>query len=176
MGHLYPQHAPIGTHWLAIAGKTDGPFLHNLQASANTGRGQFVTVQFDVSAIADNQRITGISESSYLNQSGFRPLSFPTPDAAYYYLKTSATDVITTLASLSIDESTPMHDYAQQSDTKSFGPKQGIHVTANLWMQDGVGIDTFLLDFNVVTVPEPASVLLALFGLLAIAGHRRPPK
>ena len=179
-GFQYPQHTPIGTHWLAIAGKTQPPqqppFLHNLQATAAEDRGQLVTIQFDVSAIAENQRINGVSESSYLYQGGFHdPFTFNVPDAIYY-LKTTARDGITNLASLTINESTPAPGYFQKSDTKSFAAKQKISVETDLWLRDGVAIETFLLDFNVVTVPEPASALMAMVGLLAIVGrcrHRR---
>lgn len=176
-GFQFPKHTPDGTHWLAIAGKTELPqqpqLLHNLQATAAENRGQLVTIQFDVSAIAENQRINGISESSYLAQGGFRdPLTFNVPDAIYY-LKTTARDGITNLASLSINESTPALGYSQKTDTKSFAAKQKISVTANLWLLDGVAIDTFLLDFNVVNVPEPATAIMAMIGLLAIVAPRR---
>ncbi|HEY7089556.1 MAG TPA: hypothetical protein VH518_15775 [Tepidisphaeraceae bacterium] len=49
----YPQHVPIGTHWIAIGGSTaylQAP-LHSLNAAADTDRGQLVVVSFDVAAI-----------------------------------------------------------------------------------------------------------------------------
>ncbi len=63
----FPRHTPIGTHWIAIGGsdaRVQTP-LHSSNAFADSNRGQMVVVNFDVAAIAPNQRINGISESSY---------------------------------------------------------------------------------------------------------------
>jgi hypothetical protein len=170
----FPQHAPIGTHWIAIGGSDEfiqAP-LHSLNASAGEVRGQMVVVNFDVAAIAADQRINGISESSYWYWQGFQDLNLASnpPPSAVYYLQTTARDGATTLASLNIDQSTPDPGFTRKSDTESFAPTRQISVEARLWLQDGVKMNTYLLDFNVVTVPEPTSglvsaALIAAYGL-----------
>ncbi len=160
------QHVPIGTNWLAIAGANSQPALHTLNASAAIGRGQDVTVSFDVAAIDPNQRINSISESSYSIWDGFQSLTGGVPPAgATYYLDTSAFDGAANLASLDIDQSS-----SSDSDTQSFAAKQQISVEADVWLQDGVAMHTYALDFNVVNVPEPtngfvAAVLMATCAL-----------
>ena len=169
----FPQHPPIGTHWIAIGGsdaRVQAP-LHSLNASADVFSGQMVVVNFDVAAIAADQRINGISEHSYWYWQGFQGLvELNPPPGAIYYLNTTARDGATTLASLNIDQSTPDPGFSRKSDTESFAPTQQISVEARLWLQDGVRMNTYLLDFNVVTVPEPLSglvsaVLIAAYGL-----------
>jgi hypothetical protein len=172
----FPQHVPMGTNWIAIGGSTShvqavqAP-LHSLNASAVVGRAQDVLVSFDVAAIDTNQRINGISESNYSYWQGFQSLSGNVPPAgATYSLDTTALDGATSLASLNIDQSIAVPDFSRQSNTQSFAAKQQISVEADLWLQDGVTLDTYLLDFNVVNVPEPtngflAAVLMATCGL-----------
>lgn len=170
-GFQYPQHTPNGTHWLAIAGErfsSPQPSLHSLGAAAAENRGQLVTIRFDVSAIAADKRINGMAESSYLYQSGFSdPQSWEPPDATYY-LKTTIRDGTATIDTLSIDQATVPIGYHQKLDTSQFTPRQKISVESNIWLRDGVAINTYLLDFNLVTVPEPAGVSLALVGLIAL--------
>jgi hypothetical protein len=159
----FPIHAPIGTHWIAIGGsdaRVQSP-LHSLNALATDGRGQMVVVNFDVAAIAPDERINGISESSYWYWQGFQGLDFKLrpPATATYYLQTTAFDGASSLATLSIDQSTPDPSFTAKSDTASFPPIQQISVEARLWLQDGVEMNTFVLDFNVVTVPESTSAV-----------------
>jgi hypothetical protein len=151
----FPRHIPIGTNWIAIGGSTafvQSP-LHSLNASAAAARGQMVVVSFDVAAIAADQRINGISETSYSLWQGFQDLTFDgdPPASAIYYLKTTARDGATSLASLNIDQLT------SQRDTQSFAPTQQLSVESTVWLRDGVKMNTYLLDFNVVSVPEPAT-------------------
>jgi hypothetical protein len=154
-------YTPLGTHWMAIGVGNSQPALHSLVASAASGRGQMVVVSFDVAAIATDQRIKGISESSIESWGGFQgPTGSPTP-GAIYYLKTAALDGATSLASLNIDQLTPGSGFTRKSDTKSFAEKQQISVEASLWLRDGVNLSTYVLDFNVVNVPEPTSGFLA---------------
>jgi hypothetical protein len=165
----FPLHVPMGTHWIAIAVSSLVPPLHSLNASADVGRGQMVTVSFDVAVTDTNQRINGISESSYSYWQGFQSLSGNNPPAsAIYYLRTTALDGATPLATLNIDQSNAPGFFTRESDTESFAPRQQITVEARLWLQDGVQMNTYVLDFNVV--PEPASgflgaVLMASYGL-----------
>lgn len=98
---------------------------------------------------------------------GFRDPNGNVPtSSAIYYLTTTALDAGNTLALLNIDQSTP-NVFPSQSDTESFAPQQQITVEARLWVQDRVKMDTFVLDFNVISVPEPTSGLVAA-ALLAI--------
>jgi hypothetical protein len=170
----YPIHYPIGTHWIAIGG-SDSRFqapLHSLNASADFGRGQMVVINFDVTAIAADDRINGISESSYWYWQGFQGPGFELqpPAGAIYHLRTTAFDGPTSLATLNIDQTTPDPGFSRKSDTESFAPTQQISIEARLWLQDGVRMNTYVLDFNVVTVPEPAcgflaGALIAAYGL-----------
>jgi hypothetical protein len=137
-----------------------------------------VVVRFDVAAIAPDQRINGISESNYPDWQGSQGLGsdlFPA-DGAIYYLKTTALDGATTLASLNIDQSTSPW-FERESATQSFAARQQISVEATLWLRDGVRMDTYLLDLNVVNVPEPtsgflAAALMAMCGLVRNRGRR----
>ena len=177
----FPQHAPIGTHWIAIGGSTSSVQspLHSLNASADYGAGQMVVVSFDVAAIDASQRINGIAESSYWYWQGFQDPSFASdpPAGALYYLKTTARDGATSLASLNIDQLTPGSGYVRKSDTRSFAATQQMSVEARLWLQQGVRMDTYVLDFNVVNVPEPVSgFLLAAVPLVACGLSRNPER
>ncbi len=160
----FPIHMPIGTHWIAVGGsdaRVQAP-LHSLNASADVFSGQMVVVNLDVAAIAADQRINGISEHSYWYWQGFQGLvELNPPPGAIYYLNTTARDGAATLASLNIDQSTPDPGFSRKSDTESFAPTQQISVEARLWLQDSVRMNTYLLDFNVVTVPEPLSGLMS---------------
>jgi len=140
-------------------------------------------INFDVAAIATDQRIDGISEWSYLDWQGFYGLGsdFYPPAGAIYYLKTTALDGATSLASLNIDQST------QGPDTQSFAAKQQISVETSLWLRGGVQMNAYVLDFNVVNVPEPrigflAAVLIATCGLRVsisktiVTSHRAPAR
>jgi hypothetical protein len=117
-------------------------------------------------AIDTNQRINGISESSSSLWQGFQDLhlDYYPPASAIYYLKTTALDGATGLASLNSDQSSPV------PATQSFAAKQQISVETSVWLRDGVRMNTYLLDFNVVNVPELtngvlAAVLIAIYGL-----------
>lgn len=175
----YPAHTPNGTNWIAIAGNlfsSPQPALHDLNATADEGRAQSIVIRFDVSTVASDKWINGMAESSYLYQSGFAdPLSFNAPDATYY-LKTILRDGATTIDTLLIDQATTPIGYQQKLDISQFSPRQKISVESQIYLQDGVSIDTYLLDFNLVTVPEPASGLAAIAGLFvfgAVARCRR---
>lgn len=174
----FPQHRPNGTHWIAIGGSpayVQSP-LHSLNASAAPFVLKTAVIRFDVAAIAADQRIDGISESSYSYWQGFQNLSLNNvpPAGATYSLNTIATtsDGTTSLASLQIDQSTQGGYFSRNSATQAFPANQQIHVQTTLRLQNGVAIDTYVLDFNVVTVPEPMSGFLAIM-LLTGCGLRR---
>jgi hypothetical protein len=175
----FPAHVPVGTHWIAIGGtnwQVQSP-LHSLNASAFGGFGQMVVVSFDVAPIAADQRINGISESSYAYWQGFQNLNatgtFDPPASAIYYLKTTALDGATSLASLNLDQSSPGSGYIRKSDTQSFAAAQQLSVESRLWLQDGVRMDTYVLDFNVVTLPDPAGGFMAAAVVLGVCGVKR---
>lgn len=165
-GSFFITHVPIGTNFLAIAPSNPQTGLHDLDAFAPSSRSQLVLINFDVAAILPNQRINGISESSYEFKDGFRGQSGSVATDVEYYLETTVRDGTTSIASIYIDESTPGAGFIGKSDTESFTARQQISVEAELWLEggfnDGVRMDTFMLDFNVVTVPEPASAMLVV--------------
>jgi hypothetical protein len=162
------QYTPIGTNWISIASGNTQPALHDLNASAATGRGQYVDISFDVATVAANQAINGISETSEgpLWQ-GFEPFS-SSPD---FYLDTVAFQptASSNLAEVYFDQSTAKSGAAQKS--ASFAAQQQISIDTGVWLENGVSISTYVLDFNVVNVPEPtsgflAAVLMATCGLV----------
>jgi hypothetical protein len=162
----FPQHVPMGTHWIAIGGTRDflnspPPAIHSLRASAAAGTpfgpSQLVIINFDVTPVSANQRITGISQSNYRYWQGFRALmDGDPPTSALYHLITTASTDSTSLASLQIDHLSPGAYFERQSDTKEFAAQQHLEVESRVFVENGVRMDAFLLDFNVVTVPEPA--------------------
>jgi hypothetical protein len=178
---VYPQHFPSGTHFIAIGGeRMDLTFpyddlLQTLHAYSAPGQGVRVVIRFDVSTIDPNARIDGLAQSSYRYQGGFYypfgPEPYPPfgeePPNATYYLRTSADDGGASVASLSIDQSTVPTGYDQRLDSESFSPRQKLSIQSEVWLQGGAGIETFLLDFNVIRVPEPASAMLVIVGLVA---------
>jgi hypothetical protein len=182
-GSGFPLHVPIGTHWIAVGGSTAGlewP-LHSLDASAagapfgfGYGLAQKVVISFDVAPMASDQRINGIAETSYSVWQGVENLDrtdIPPPDAIYS-LKTTAFDGPTALASVSLDQAAPPSYFGKWSNSKSFTGTQQVSVESTLWLQNGVALDTYLIDFNVVTVPEPTSGFLAA-ALIATCGLMR---
>jgi hypothetical protein len=182
----FPEHVPMGTNWIAIGGSTSylqAP-LHSLRARTDNVPGrpnvyaQQDVIDFDVAPVAADQRINGISESSYSDWQGFQDLSLTSvpPAGSVYSLKTTALDGATALASLNIDQSTQGPYSSRNADTRLFDPRQQISVETTLFLQNRVAMDTYLLDFNVVSVPEPTSafltaVLVTTYGLTRAREH-----
>jgi len=176
----FPEHIPDGTHWIAIGGTTAyirSP-LHSLNASSTVGQTQLVVVAFDVAPIAADQRINGISESNYPCWQGFHNLAFTDlpPSGSIYSLNTTAYDGATPLLSLNVNQfaSTPGSFFTRRWDTGSFAPQQQVHVLTSVSLQNGpIAMDTYLLDFNVVTVPEPTTGRLVALVMVACFRTRK---
>jgi hypothetical protein len=174
-GFAYPQHAPAGTHFIAIGAERPdfafppNDYLRPLEARAGEGQGQRVVIRFDVSTIDPNARINGLSHSSYLYQGGFHdPNNFQNAPDATYQLRTDAREGATEVASLYIDQATVPVGYYQKLDSESFSPRQKLSIESVIWLQDGVALRTYLVDFNVIAVPEPAGAMMVVVGIVAV--------
>lgn len=167
----YPSHITNGTNWMAIGGSNSNVQSprHSLNASAAVGKGQMVLISFDVAATASDQLIDRISETDDSYWQGFQSSDgdYPPPASTVYSLQTTASDGATTLALLNSDQT------RRGSYTQTFAARQQLSVEAGIWLQDGVKLNTFMLDFNLVNVPEPTLGFLAATLLFAMSALRK---
>jgi hypothetical protein len=157
------------------------PVLRSLNADAGANQAHHIFIRFDVSTIAPYERINQVSQNSYPTQSGFYARydeswrqNFGLDDPIYH-LMTSVFDGNDEIASLYVDQAMAIEPFARLVDTDQFDNRQKITIESEIWLQDDAGINAFLLDFNVVNVPEPVSAHALIMGLtlITIASKRR---
>ncbi len=88
----------------------------------------------------------------------------------------SGLDVLATAYFDQTDGGSPLLSTAM-TDTAAFGPASPLTVETEIWLQEGARLRTYVVDFNVVSVPEPGTLLLALLlgglGAVSLAGRKR---
>lgn len=163
-----------GTNWVVIGGiKEDHTFpfddqLGGLTAGSGLGGAlKLFTVRFDVSTIAANGRINAISQNSLPTVGGFHGQNFAPFDSPYSQ-QTIVRDGGNDIATLLINQDTiPVGYFSKQSGVQ-ISPRKSISVESVVSLQGDVAIDTLVFNFNVVTVPEAKSVVMAMTALGAI--------
>jgi hypothetical protein len=128
-----------------------------------------------VTTASKNQAINGIAQTSYAYWQGFsNPNGTTLPSGATYNLDTTAleTNASSKLAEIQFNQSTAGSYFSTQSAKQSFEATQSISVESKIWVENGIAVDTFILDFNVVPEPGGAIMLVALVATFGVKRKR----
>ncbi len=182
---VYPNAplVPIGNNWIIIGGDyySDQVFTEAvIDGLADANKAQQIVISFDVSTLNPDTVINQLSQhqssskqGAYLSGSGF---PVPADSTSKYWLTTRLSTGDGEIASTRLDANTPFRVYpppqidlvGEQASTVDFAGQHNLHVETEIWLLNGVGFDSFALDFNATTVAEPAGLNSCLVGVALV--------
>jgi hypothetical protein len=160
---------PVGTNWLFLGARVTQVGDATLNASAQEGNVQFVSVSFDVSTIDPNQAINKVTEGNADFIGGLQYICCfgGDDDDGNYYLQTLIKDGSNTLATLNENRQDPgTHLDFSRIASAEVAPRQRLHLETTIMLTNQVSLDSFYWDFNVVAVPEPSVLLISVTALV----------
>jgi hypothetical protein len=175
---------PVGTHWIGIGGVFAGFVPGLIGGQAAQGNAQRIILQFDVSAVSPEMRINQLTQHSDPLEGGLSTFLLgppgPNDPPANYVMVTRALDNLSEIAKTTLDRDTaiviePSISGGEQISTMNFDPRPGLTVETSLFLINGVTADSYAIDFNLIQIPEPATLSLCftLFAGALVSGAGR---
>jgi hypothetical protein len=172
----------IGTNWIVMGGRSSSnqfSYDRGIQGAATSGHAQRIVIQFDLSTTDTNKVLSQLTQHSNYFGGSFHLLGSGSPvlstGDSFYSMTTHVLKDLSEIGSTALDRTTPHNPsfFNEKISTINFSPQQSIRVQTELWLVNGVGDNSFGLDFRVGTVPEPNSACLAAVTAMAIIVVRR---